>query len=83
MDTSRVDGVKDAEIALQDPKLALVVLVALEQPQTSVRLLDFISQAPLIFHALLDDLVVRPRAPLAPEVVQAFILVVDLLLRLG
>ena len=31
MDTSRVDGVKDAEIALQHAELALVVLVALEQ----------------------------------------------------
>ena len=74
---------RDAEIALQDAQLALVVLVALEQAQTPVRLLYFISQAPLVFYTLFDDLVVRPRAPLAPEVVEAFILVVYFLLRLG
>ena len=59
----------DAASALQHAELALVVLVALEEAQAPVRLLDFIGQAPLVFHALLDDLVMSSSTSLRTEVV--------------
>ena len=73
----------DAASALQHAELPLVVLVALEEPQTPVRLLDFIGQAPLVFDTFFDDLVMSSSTSLRAEVVEAPILIVYFLLRLG
>ena len=68
---------------LQHAQLPFIIFVALERPQTSVRLLDLVRESPLIFNTFFNDLIMSSSTSLRPEVVQALVLVVDLLLRLG
>ena len=68
---------------LKHAQFPFIIFVALEQPQTSVRLLDLVGESPLVLDAFFDHLIMSSSTSLRPEVVQALVLVVDLLLRLG